>query len=289
MTQIEVKIDDRLRLVTAVLAASEWPDLEQKERTHAVHPHAKFTRQAMRAFTGSDAVYRLNEALLNGVSLDDLFSAALRCSWSDFTLAESLPRIVQVENWVQNLAKFVTETKIVDTFWQEHQVVWDESVNELATIFKDSPLPDFLAQLLHQPVDKTIVVMPTLVYPALHPVLATSEKSLTLVLPPPIAVGESPPWPYGEDPGWVVARTSERLLFHLLAEKLAPLTQPEQETIVRAAITLCLEQSFDEFEAQAYLLRSKKAFKLPRLPKMVETLRELLPKGGLPQKLKTLF
>lgn len=289
MTQIHVTIDERLRLVTAVLAAGDWPELEQKERTHAVHPHAKQTRQRMQAVSSHTAVYHLNQALLNGVSLDDLFSAALRAAWPDFTPTEPLPRILQVDTWIQSLADFVTETKISDTFWPEHESVWTASMNELAVIFKESPLPDFLAQLRGRPIAQRIVVMPTLVYPALKPVLATSAKSLTLVLPPPIAVGESPPWPYGEDPGWVMAKTCERLLFHLLAEKVAPLAQTEREIIIRAAITLCLERSFDEFEAKAYLLRSKKAFNLPRLPQMVDRLRHVPSQGGLPQDLKTLF
>ena len=80
-----------------------------------------------------------------------------------------------------------------------------------------------------------------------------------------------------------------QLLFHLLASRLAPLVPSRQEEVVRAAITLCLEQSFDEFEAKAYLLRSKKAYNLPNLPQMVDKLRELLPKDGLPQNLNILF
>lgn len=289
MTSLRVTVDDRLRLVTAVLAAGDWPGIEQKERTHAVHPHAKQTLHAMQAYKSHPAVYHMNEALLNGVSLDDLFSAAVRCAWPDFMPTEPLPNILQVDTWTQSLAGFAQETKIVPQFWPAHQSVWDESENELTAVFQNSPLPAFLAQITGQPLSQQIVIMPDLVYPALKPVLATSEKALTLLLPPPLAVGESPPWPYEEDPGWVVARTCERLLFHLLAKPLAALDAPAQETVVRAAITLCLEQSFDEFEAKAYLLRSKKAYNLPNLPNMVDTLRELLPKGGLPQNLNTLF
>ena len=289
MTQIQVKVDDRLRLVTAVLAASNWPAFEQQERTHAVHPHAKFTRQFTLPFADSAAASIVNDAVSNNISLDDLFSTALRCSWPGFTPSEPLPNLPKANEWAQQLAAFAAKSNIIDTFWQEHQSVWNESEGELEAIFKDNPLADFLAQLLTQSVSQTITVMPTIVFPALHPVLATATNALTVLLPPPIAVGESPPWPYSEDPGWVVARTSERLLFHLLADSLAPLSQPEQETIVRAAITLSLEQSFDEFESKSYLLRSKKAFNLPQLPQMVETLRERLPTNGLPQDLGTLF
>lgn len=289
MTSLRITVDDRLRLVTAVLAASDWPEIEQKERTHAVHPHAKQTLHATQAYKSYPAVYHLNEALMNGVSLDDLLSAAVRCTWPDFTPTEPLPNILQVDTWIQSLAGFAQKTEIVSQFWPAHQSVWDESANELTAVFQNSPLPAFLAQVMGKSLSQYIVVMPNLVYPALKPVLATSEKALTLLLPPPLAVGESPPWPYEEDPGWVVARICERLLFHLLASRLAPLVPSRQEEIVRAAITLCLEQSFDEFEAKAYLLRSKKAYNLPNLPQMVDKLRELLPKDGLPQNLNILF
>ncbi len=53
--------------------------------------------------------------------------------------------------------------------------------------------------------------MPNLVFPALTPVVATAGDTLALLLPPPKAVGESPPWPFDEDPGWVVAIAAEQL------------------------------------------------------------------------------
>ena len=41
-------------------------------------------------------------------------------------------------------------------------------------------------------------------------------------------------------------------------------------------MTLCLEGEFDEAEAMAYLVRSKKEHSLPKLPLVVEELRDYL-------------
>jgi hypothetical protein len=276
MSQIQVSIDDRIRLVTAVLAASEWPEEEQKQLTHAVHPHAKRTRHHLQSMQSHTAVYTLNQALSNGVSLDDLFSAAIRTQWPDFTTSEPMPKLLQIENWTVALGSFVEDTDLVSTFWPEHQAIWDKAAAELQDILKDSPLHSFLESITSHPISHKIIVMPTLVYPALKPVLATTATQLMLVLPPPKAVGESPPWPYSEDPGWVIARISERLLIYLMADILGKRDARQQALFVRAAMTLCLEQCIDEFEARAFLVRSKKEFNLPELPDAVDNLRDYL-------------
>ena len=115
--------------------------------------------------------------------------------------------------------------------------------------------------------------MPNLVYPALQTVLASNEKTLLLLLPPPKAVGESPPWPYDEDAPWVVATVCQQFGTRLMADQLADLDKSKRTLFLHAATTLCLEATFDEPEAYAYLLRMKKEYDLPTLPEVVEQLR----------------
>ena len=165
MSKIEAILDERVRIVMAVLAASDWPDEEQKQLTHAVHPHAKQTRHHLLSQQSHTAVYTLNQALLNGVSLDHLFSAAIRCEWPEFIVNESLPQLLQIENWTNALGDFVADTDIVTSFWPTHQTLWDESVAELQTILQDKPLYAFLETVTGQPLTYEISVMPTLVYP----------------------------------------------------------------------------------------------------------------------------
>ncbi len=275
MTTIEVKIDDRARLVTAVLAASDWPDEEQKQVTHAVHPHAKQTRQFAQKYKYHQAVRGVNEALLNGVTLEELFSTAVRCAWPIFEPIEPLPHLLKIERWARSLADFEHDTDII-IFWNKHQQIWQEGVMALQGIFADGRVAAFFDRLTHTTTNPQIVIMPNIVYPALTAVLATTQDTLYLLLPPPKAVGESPPWPFDEDPPTVVASVCHHLSIRLMAGHLAELERPQRDLFRHAATTLCLEAAFDEFEAQAYQLRIKKAENLPTLPTVTEQLRRYL-------------
>jgi hypothetical protein len=275
MADIKVKVDDRARLVTAVLAASTWPDEEQAQLTHAVHPHAKQTRHFVSNLANHPAVVGMNQAWLNGVELDSMFSAAARCQWPSFitTPRETLPRVLQIEGWTQSLAKFARDTNIANLFWPQHQAIWDAATAEMRTIFQNNHLLTFIEQVKGTPIPQTVQVMPNLVYPALRAVLATSNQTLYLLIPPPKAVGESPPWPYSEDHGWVIAFATRKLLHHIFAEELHDLEDEQQQMFIHAVTVLALEHTLDEFEGQAYLLRHKKEDNLPGLPDLVEKLR----------------
>lgn len=257
--RLEVALVEHARLMMAVLAASHWPEMEQAIETHAVHPHAKQTRQQVVAYASHPAVQWANEALAAGQTTETLFMVVLQpdlpAALSDFQTAGHLPE-----------------------FWADHADLWQTAQGDLTTIFQSSPLPEFLARLGGQPLSQPILVMANLVYPALTAVLAPTPDALILLLPPPKAVGESPPWPYSEDPGWVQAMACRRLLKHHLADILAGLDETRQALLLHAATALYLEQAVDEGEAMAYLVRSKKQHKLPTLPLVVEEMRKYL--GG---------
>jgi len=106
--------------------------------------------------------------------------------------------------------------------------------------------------------------------------LAETAAVLFMILPPAKAWGESPPWPFGEDPGWVIAQSCYYLVQHFLADELAQMDETGQSLLTYAAVTLCLEEEFDEAEAMTYLVQKKKEQKLPRLPLAVELLRDYL-------------
>jgi hypothetical protein len=122
--------------------------------------------------------------------------------------------------------------------------------------------------------------MPNLVYPALTPVLATADDALTLLLPPPKAVGESPPWPYDEGSGWVVTAVCRQLIPYLLTTELAQLDRRQQHLALHVAVAYCLAQMLDEPEAQAYLLRTKKAHDMPELPALFTQLQAEIKSGN---------
>lgn len=277
MSHLSVVIDERARLVTAVLAASHWPEMEQEQAPHAVHPHSKQVRQLVRPFATHPAVTQLNAGLDAGRPLTDFFMAALCSTWPDFTAVESLPD--GLAGWTAVLPHFAAQTKLAG-FWAAHAEPWEEARAGLDVIFAPSQIMPFLGKLLGQPVPKDVAVMPTVTYPMLNPVLAETDNILYFILPPAKAWGESPPWPHGEDPGWAVAQACWHLARHFLADRLAKLNETGQALLLHAAVTLCLEADFDEAEAMAYLVRSKKEHSLPRLPLVVEQLRDYLAGNG---------
>jgi hypothetical protein len=264
----------------AVLAASDWPNREQAQQTHAVHPQAKQTRYFAREFAAHPAVTYTNRALAAGAPVNDLFTAALRSRWPTFAPAEPLPPTLSDGLWLSALADFHQDTAISNTFWPQHEAAWYEAQSELAVIFQHSQLAQFLGRLSGRPLAQAITILPNLVYPALTPVVAPTQLSLFLILPPPKAVGESPPWPFAEDPGWALATACGQLTAYLLADTLAQLDTTQQILLKHAATTLFLEQEIDDAEALAYQLRSRKEQKLPRLPLVVEALRNYLTRPG---------
>ncbi|HIP71520.1 MAG TPA: hypothetical protein EYH05_09010, partial [Anaerolineae bacterium] len=151
MANLQVQVDDRARLVTAVLAASDWPAIEQEQFPHATHAQAKLTRQFVEPLRGHTAVTGINQSMLNGVELDEMFSAALRCHWPDFSPTEPLPRVLQIDSWVASLADFAAMSDIATAFWPEHEAVWDTAAAELRAIFPDDRLLQFLSQMRGQP------------------------------------------------------------------------------------------------------------------------------------------
>lgn len=280
MSKLTITIDERLRLVTAVLAASNWPESEQNQQPHAVHSQAKQVRHFLQPFSTHPAVSGANEALLNGVTVDDLFTATLRCTWPAFRPTADLPNVPKIEEWVQALADFVRDTSFSTLFWPQHTAVWNDAQAALQSIFNDDAFLETIQQLSPNPIETAVSLMPNLIFPALTPVVATSDDALTLLLPPPKAVGESPPWPYDEDPGWVVATVCQQLLPHLLADEIAQLEETQRPSAIHVGTAYCLVQLLDEFEAQSYLLRAKKERNLPQLPALFVQLQEAAEKGN---------
>ena len=246
MSEIMIGLAPQIRLIGLALAASSWPQREQATLTHAVHPHAKRTRQWLHSASTHVAVLQLDAQLEDGVSLSALYEKGL-----------------VDEVWRAQLAAFADETAVLTEFVPAHEAVWETAVAELREIIVIEKLTDFLRRLCCETAVPPLHIHPNLLYPALTPVLAKTESAWHLLLPPPKAVGESPPWPYAEDPGWVVAQLCAVLLPSLLSIPAEP------DGWLHALTAVCLGELVDEFEAQAYTLRSKKQHKLPQLPQMV--------------------
>ncbi|GAB4152562.1 MAG: hypothetical protein Fur0021_17440 [Candidatus Promineifilaceae bacterium] len=276
MSELLVELDNRVRLVGAVLAGSHWPELEQAQTVHAVHPQAKLTRQFIAAHTHHAAIQAANAALQADTPVADLFTAALNSQWPTFTPTAPLPDSFAAAAWLEALADFYVDTAIAAFFWAEQTAPWEEAQRDLRQILPRSLLPTFLARLNSQPLPYDICVIPNLTYPALQPVLGATPPALCFILPPPKAVGESYPWSYREDADWVLAETCYQLCAHILQPILVPLNETEQATLLHAAVAVFLGEVLGSANSQAYIISSKRQFHLPQLPAAVAQLQSHL-------------
>lgn len=263
-----VQMDNRIRLVAAALAASEWPAHEQATwGAHAVHPQAKATRHFLAEYGQHPAGTFINSLLSPNFRASDLFSAAVRCQWPTFSPAEELSG--RDTEWVHHLADFYVDTAIAAFFWAEHEAPWREAQSDLQRIFQNSQLANFLGQLTGRPLANQLIITPNLIYPALETIVASNATQDYLILPPPKAVGESPPWPYRDGADWVLAESC----FQMSGRVLAHLAPAQRHPLQHAATVIFLGQALDEAVARFYLLRAKKENKLPQLPEIVDRLR----------------
>ena len=279
MSDQQIMVDNRARLVSAVLATGRWPTLEQARKPHAAHQHAKQTRVFTEPFAEHKAVVLADAFLADHEDPTPLFAAALACDWPTFTVAEQLPAGLNLEPWPEALMDFYTDTAIAAFFWADHEDAWQQAETELRQIFQGRDLAAFAARLSSQPLSQPLQICPNLAFPALQTIAVANEGGNYLLLPPPQAWGESPPWPYAEGEDWVLAECC-----YCLSELLLPLPEPDRQTdLAHAATVLFLEEALDEPSAQAYLVRTKIEMNRPELPAAVNKLRAWLadPAGAV--------
>jgi hypothetical protein len=276
VSSISVCLEDRARLVMAILAAGDWPAREQQEQGHAVHPQAKATRQHVVPYAHHPAVTAVNELLVLQTPVDLFFTAVLRSAWPHLKPRETLPAPLDDGRWLEQAADFCRQADLPAILWRGQEQAWHEALADLHHIFCDGRVLHFLDRLNGRRLSHNLFVVPNLVYPALLPVLVEAAEGLFIIVPPPKAYGESAPWPYREGADWVLSQSCRSLAAHIWRADLASLNLYQRELRLHAAATVILEECLGEGEAMAYLVRSKKQYQLPELPAAVEQLQARL-------------
>lgn len=277
--RVQVMLDERVRLATAVLAVSAWPAMEQAIEPHAVHMQGKLTRQFLRdkELDEHPAVLRLNGLLEVGVGLEQVFTAVLCASWPDWIRQEPLPdRFPDV--WLTELAGLAAQSRITAELWVEQDEVWQEAMSDLEQIYSQDVLADFLQRLTGRTIERPIIIVPTLLFPMLAGVAVSTAVAHYVILPPPKAWGESPPWPYRDGTDWSLGEACRVLARHLLADEIADFSPQQCALLQHAAATIFLGEALSPEEEMSYLVRAKRQYKLPQLPAVVQKLRPWLDK-----------
>ncbi len=296
---ITVQIDDRVRLLAAILSQTDWPQREQAAKPHGVHTHAKATQRFLADYAGHEAVLAARGLLNTGRAPEQLLGFAAYLNWPGLRAPGDLPEWVP-DRWAAQIRDFFRASRLQD-FWNAEKPVWEQAAKEAEDVFPAgldvlSLLGEFFGQR-----NERLVFQPNLCYPTDRAFGFRRDNELVCVAPPPIAWGDNPPWPYDDDPSWayatafgVYARTflKEYLDAHPGEVELArggSLPVPEDFLkqhpdwfdqfaliFIGGATAIFLARTLGKAEADSFILMEHKAHSFTTLPSAVSVLETYL-------------
>ncbi len=294
---IFVTVDDRARLISAVLSVTDWPALEQVRRRHRAHTHARSTAKWVQRFANHPAVHSLQTLLDQNTPLEAVYTYALHLSWPQMRMETVLPWAPPY--WDEQLQDFYAQAEL-ETLWQEEALPWERAQEEAQQVIAGVDFRRFLAPFFGN-IQERFVLMPNISYPTDTEVGVRLDDTLFCLAPPRIAWGENEPWPFDDDAAHILRgalmRYAQLLItayLRLNAAAIAPSTTtplPVSDAFRRTyptwsnqftalfvggAVTLFLEETFGAQEAKAYVLMEKRTNGLDILPSVVDVLKRYL-------------
>lgn len=296
-SDITVKLDDRVRLMSAVLACTRFPEQAQQRKPHGTHAHARATRKQFAELRSHEAVVGMQSLLDRGAPLETIFALGMLLRWPELTV-DSLPPWAP-PNWDDKLGDFYACADLT-SWWKAEADLWQQSLTDTAKVLHDVQLKPFF-ELFFGTLAESLVFIPNISYPTDQELGLRLNGSLVTIVPPRLAWGDSPPWPFDEDPAHVYRAAITqygRMLMHTFlrehADKAAaaaksPLpvgdriqalypTWEEQLTSVflAAAVAIYLEDHVSKAESNAYVLMERKVRGMTVLPAVINVLRRFL-------------
>ena len=292
-----VTVDDRARLMSAVLSITDWPAREQARKRHRAHAHARATAKRVQSLAKHPAVHSLQTLLDQNTPLEAIYTYALRLSWPELRLETVLPWAPPY--WDEQLQDFYAQTELA-TFWEEEKEAWARAQEEAQKAIAGVDFQHFLEPFFGV-VQERFVLMPNISYPSDTEVGVRLDDTLFCLIPPRIAWGDNEPWPFDDDAAHIVrgaltqyAQLLITAYLRLNAATIAPTTTTplpvsdafrhtyptwgDQFTalFVGGAVALFLEETFGPQEARAYVLMEKRTNGLDILPSVVSVLKRYL-------------
>src|SRR5574341_143975 len=260
---IEVRLDDRLRLAGALLAASEWPEREQSAKAYKAHRVADGAHKYFSPYQVHPAVPGALALAGAGEGLSQLYGHALNATWPVAIPAEDFVAAAHPEH-----------------FWAETEADWQEAEGDAHEVAARADLGKFLDDVFGPSLGaRKLVFVPNLLFPGQRSVAAGSASEVVVCLPPPLAWGTSPPWRYNERPDEVLAKLSEafaRFLFEDGLPAAHAALQPRAEVFALASAVLFLRQAEGEAAGDQFMVMEKKTRGLKSLPAVVAALETVL-------------
>lgn len=296
-SDITVKLDDRVRLMSAVLAATRYPEASQRRKPHGTHIHARMTAKHLAHLRDHGAAAGMQHLLDQRAPLEALFSLAMLMEWPELTL-ESLPRWAPA-NWDDNLGDFYANADLT-AWWRDENPAWQKSVSDTTNVLKNMQLKPFLEPFVGT-ITENLVFMPNISYPTDQELALRVGNTLVCIVPPRLAWGDSAPWPYDEDPVYVfksaITQYGRMLLLPLLrahqdkvdeaaktplpvgdqVKALFPAWEDQFITILLSAmVAIYLEDHVSKSEANSYIMMECKVRGTTVLPGVISVLRRYL-------------
>lgn len=294
---VTVRTDDRIRLASAALALTDWPDKAQEQQPHGTHAHSRATRKFLEPLRGHEAVRGFQALLDQGAPLEAMFALVMQMRWPGLEI-EALPAWAP-PRWNDHLRDFYQRSGL-EQWWKDEEHHWRSSVLEAQKMFRSVSLKPFLAPFVGQVVE-ALVFSPNISFPTNREVGIRVGNELVCIAPPRLAWGDSPPWPFDEDVAHIyraaLTQYGRLLMLAFLrthADALAPVAATplpvsdqfraqfpswqEQFTnlFVSAAVAIFLEEHVSKTEAKAYVLMERKTKGMHILPGMISVLRRYL-------------
>ena len=302
---VTILIDDRIRLLAAALAGTDYPQQAQARKRHYVPSHARATRKSLwdNRHSTHPAVQGLQALLNANVPLEALYTLALTWGWPGLK-ATVLPKWVP-QGWNQQMWAFY-EAADLKSYWYNQRVAWDNARGQAQRVFAEVHFRDFLRPFIGD-IPEDLAFMPNISYPADHEVGVRAGQQLLVITPPPLAWGDSPPWPYDEETmithslRAALTQYGRLLLKRYLRAHKAQVDEAKQKELpisdamrlaystweqqfialfIAAAVAIYLEDYVSPYEAKAYMLMEKKTRGMTLLPGTVSVLRRYLQERG---------
>jgi hypothetical protein len=297
MDKVQVRIDNRARLMSALLAMTSWPESEQKRKPHGAHAHARGTRRLLLPLEKHPAVLILQALLDRGMEPGVFYAYAMQLEWPSLAGGDlpswappTLPR--HLNHFYQNSG--------LETWWQDEADVWQSALRESTRMFEQATFYDLLHPFVGD-YTETLVFIPNVCYPTDTEIGLLVNGELCCIAPPRIAWGDNPPWPFDEDPTHIyraalsqygrvligrylehhpdaLEKASQKKLpvSRQFAEKYPTWQEQFLALFVSGLVAIYLEDHVSAPEAQAIVLMEKKARGLDELPGVISVLRRYL-------------
>lgn len=299
-----VKLDDRVRLMSAVLAATDFPEKSQQRKPHGTHAHARATRKYLSDYGQHPAIKMTQTLLDQGTPLEALFTLAMRYNLPDMRLNGDVPTWLPA-GYGDQLREFYLAADI-EGLWRKERQVWDKALAEVQRVFGSANFKTFLQPFVDD-IAENLVFIPNISYPTDRELGLRLDNQLICIAPPPLAWGDSPPWPYDEDTMLMhsfkvsLVQYGRLILTKMLRENAEqvreaaeielPLndqfraqfpTWEEQfvELFVTAVVAMYLEAHLNEAEYKSFMLMERKVRGMNILPGTVSVIRRYLQEKG---------